>query len=445
MSSENHTSPRLSASLDNPSTDAIDGSERYLLLEVEAPVLPHEQAVRLPNNLAVVIDASGSMSGTPLNAAKTAVHSLIEALDDGDLLSIVSFADEARVHSGPETINEIGRRRLHKATRGVGTHGCTNLFEGWRHGVLQAAEVMKRDGQRRSRVLLLSDGHANRGLLDPVAIATHADELRQRGLFTSTVGIGLGYSPTFLLALAEAGGGSQHHTDTGEDMVDVLLGELDDTRRTVAENAEIEVELPDGVEATVLGASDLRSVGGTLRLRLGSLVERAHLFSAVRLRTPPSVVGDLFTVRARLAWSPPGLASHRLQGDVVTVTLHARGDSLAMVFERDVEVAGCVADLWNAWAIRRATSLNESGDYRQAASFLDEELKRFQAYVQDLPEGLPLLRELQSLRCLAGRPLDPAMHKGFVTGAAHALHGSVDKRRSMRGRDYKQGLREVEH
>ena len=65
----------------------------------------------------------------------------------------------------------------------------------------------ERHGPTQNRVIVLSDGHANRGLVEPGELGHHAAELRKRGLYTSTVGIGDNYSPVQLDAIAEHGGG----------------------------------------------------------------------------------------------------------------------------------------------------------------------------------------------------------------------------------------------
>ncbi|RMH12262.1 MAG: VWA domain-containing protein [Planctomycetota bacterium] len=445
MNMNTRPAPELSASIDSPEVSSLTSTERYLLLNVTTPPLPRENRQRLPLNLSIVIDASGSMSGARLEAAKTAVHRLIDTLEDGDMLSLVSFADEAVVHAEAVALGVEGRHRLHSVTRSLCTRGCTNLFDGWHRGVLAAAEIMDRGERRNSRVLLLSDGHANCGLLDIDAISRHASALRDRGLPTSTVGIGAAYSPTFLLALAEAGGGSLHDTDTGEDLIDVMLGELDDVRKVVVENAEIEIDLPHGVDASVLSSTDAHSVRGTLRVPLGALIEQITRRVVVRLLAPPAPEGSSLEVRARLHWNRPGIPQDHYTGEDVSVTLRSVSEAELAAAAPAPDIAAHVAELWNAWAIRYATSLNERCDFERAVSFLDGELSRFEPYARSLPHGRKLVRELHSLRRCVGRQLDPIMTKGLIKGSRDAIHGVMDKRAAMRGRNWKEWLHEDLH
>jgi Ca-activated chloride channel family protein len=77
-----------------------------------------------------------------------------------------------------------GSRRIEQ----VDSRGCTDLSGGWLTGCREIADHL--DGEQLARCLLLTDGLANRGIVDHDELARHATELRARGIVTSTFGIG---------------------------------------------------------------------------------------------------------------------------------------------------------------------------------------------------------------------------------------------------------------
>ena len=80
----------------------------------------------------------------------------------------------------------------------------------------------------------------------------HASELSSRGVQTSSIGIGAHYSPLQLDALAEGGQGRLHDTETAEDIIDVVLGELGEIGNTIAKNIKIHIQYPQSVELKCL-------------------------------------------------------------------------------------------------------------------------------------------------------------------------------------------------
>ena len=57
------------------------------------------------------------------------------------------------------------------------------------------------------RVILLSDGQANEGIVDQDQIAEQVRALANAGVTTTTVGIGVGFNEELMTAIANAGQG----------------------------------------------------------------------------------------------------------------------------------------------------------------------------------------------------------------------------------------------
>ena len=135
-----------------------------LLAEAHAPVIETKGRKRPPLNLAMVIDASGSMAGAPLEAAKRASIGVIEAMREHDRLSIVSFASEVITHLDGEICNQDGKRRCIEEISKLESRDMTDLAGGWLAGARAAARLMEELEVSQNHVVLLSDGHANEGI-----------------------------------------------------------------------------------------------------------------------------------------------------------------------------------------------------------------------------------------------------------------------------------------
>ncbi len=119
-------------------------------------------------NCAVVIDRSGSM-GTEgkIEHARAAVRALIDQLRPNDILSIVMYDDVVEVLRPAARVGD--RAVLRSLVDEICPRGWTNLGGGMAEGLRQA-ELYLGEGCV-NRVLLLSDGLANRGVTDSEELA----------------------------------------------------------------------------------------------------------------------------------------------------------------------------------------------------------------------------------------------------------------------------------
>lgn len=174
-----------------------------VLVALQAPM--REQTGSRPTlNLAVVIDNSGSMQGHPLDHAKRAAAALVHGLQPDDRVSIVTYADSARVVLASMPADQA-KVQVDRVLAAVQTEGCTALHAGWLAGAEQVAPFVSQYGI--SRVLLLSDGNANVGEQRPDALRDAGRKLAAAGITTSTYGIGSHFNETLMAACAQAGQG----------------------------------------------------------------------------------------------------------------------------------------------------------------------------------------------------------------------------------------------
>ena len=402
------------------------GSVRYIVVDAVVPEAPLKEASeRLPLNLGVVIDASGSMSGGSLEAAKVAATGVAERLGARDTLSIVSFADDVLIHLDGIPMDAAGRGLAAAAIRTLETRGQTNLSGGWLKGAECVATVMERKSGLHNRVIVLSDGHANAGILDSREVGAHAEQLLARGLATSTVGIGDGYNPEFLRALAENGGGTMHDAEFAGEISEVLMAELGDVRNLAAENLRISVRCPDGVRVMALQAGEMRW-GQEATMRFGAVTANTTKRAVFRVRTPRSEPGSEVCFEVTARWKAPGVDEEQ-SARAATVLTYAPG-RLNSPQERDAAATLAAGEAWHAAILLHASRLNRARQWSEAKQYLEQELRFFRGYAESMPALLPLLEELEAVQRQAGRDWGERSRKEVEMLSYRRSQGKMESR-----------------
>ncbi|MBM4012994.1 MAG: VWA domain-containing protein [Planctomycetes bacterium] len=424
-----HPAPEVTPEFDRSIINTAGNSVRHLVVTVRAPEQKAEpEKHRPPLNIGLVIDASGSMSGAPLDAAKLAALDVIAALADSDHMSLVSFADDAVQHAVAVVLANDGRTTLSRAVQSLVTRGSTDLAAGWLSGCeAVAGRQATCDVLERNHVVLLSDGHANRGQTSPTALAQHANELRTRGIVTSTVGVGRNYSPTQLQAIAEAGGGRMHDAERSEEIARIVMAELTDTLATTVENLEIRLGLPAGTKAELYGTAPCMPNPEGYDLLVGAMITGATRRLVIKLQLPAGQAGSEAAVSVSARWQPPAERETFVTDAIVPPLLF--GSARACTSQpRNHATARIVAEQWHAHVYHRAMTLNQDGQERAAAEYVRQEL----TYLRRYCEGIP---EMQDVLAGLGRFGESVLHRYSAVSSKELMlksykmsRGEVDRR-----------------
>ena len=403
-------------------------SVRYLVTRLKARH-PEDQrpAERAPLNIALVIDASGSMSDGKLEAAKEAALGLAERLTDSDRLTVVSFASDVVVHLDAVAVTAENAVRIRTEISQLRTRGMTLLSDGWFAGVECAARIAEEDPRLVPRVIILSDGHANEGIVDPEELREHAGELRMRGVLTSTLGIGDGYDEHLLRGIAENGGGRLHDAELTSEISSVLLGELDDIFGTVVEDAQIKINLPEGMRADVLGRGNAERHSGRILISLGSIQHDIERVAVFKIICPKARENDEFAFEVIASGRAVGEGAE-LETDATQVRLVAARGTANNSQPRDSEIALIVARTWSADVVTTSSRMNRDGAYGEAEKYIERELRYFRRYVEGLDGSQEMISELDLLLQRVGRRFSPRMHKEMVLQSSLVMESRVDRR-----------------
>jgi Ca-activated chloride channel family protein len=192
-----------------------------VLVTIKAPDSPSGEK-RPPVAVSLVIDRSGSMSDAKKMAyAKTAAKTLVNSLDANDMLAIAAYENEVDVVSPLQKVTD--KRKLIRIIEGISPGGMTFLSGGLEAGVAQLQSA-RREGP--CRVILLSDGLANRGVTDPELVAGIGAKARNSGIGVSTIGLGLDFNEDLMQYLAQRGGGQYYYIEDSEYLPAVFKQEL---------------------------------------------------------------------------------------------------------------------------------------------------------------------------------------------------------------------------
>lgn len=231
---------------------AVEMDEQVsLLLELTAPTLERVDP-RPPATLVVVLDRSGSMAGDRLEVARRALCDLVEQLDPADRFGLVTFDDVATVDvpAGPLT----DKAAVLDAIRRVEPGGMTDLAAGYLRGL----QEIRRVGGGDARLVLVSDGHANRGVTDHDALGSVAAKASRDRVTTTTLGLGLGYDEELLGAIATSGNGAELFAEEADAAAGLLASEVDGLLEQSVTAASLLVR-PSPAVASVLVVNDLPS------------------------------------------------------------------------------------------------------------------------------------------------------------------------------------------
>lgn len=271
-------------------------TQRVLELRVRAPESPKKTA-RTPLNLALVLDRSGSMNGIKLEYVKLAAQHVIDLLSTGDRAALVSFDDQVSVDVPNTLIHDGIQAQIKERISSIHSGGTTNLSGGWTQGCHEVA-ANGENKQHINRVLLLTDGLANVGIMDTEVLSMHARELAERGVSTSTFGVGEGFNEHLLEGMSNQGSGNFYFIAYPHEIPTIFMREFKELTAVTARDVQVELTLPEHTAVEVLGGWRHTLEGRKLQLHIGGLPGGREQEIYLKLLLPPSDTRKNLTVNA---------------------------------------------------------------------------------------------------------------------------------------------------
>lgn len=373
---------------------------RHVLLTVQAPLSTAGHRARPPVDVAFVIDRSGSMGGPKIHLAREAVVQGLSMLAPTDRFSIVAYDQDVQV------VMPFGSWSMTEATqavRSIEPNGSTNLSGGWLTACMQLAEA---PGPRSLRkCLLMSDGQANAGITDARELARHAAELRERGICTSTFGIGHDFDEELMTGMARDGGGQAYYIEHEAQTSALLTSELGETLDTVARDVVVHLRLPDHATLEVLNDFPTSGSGPTQTVTLGHLVSGQTVTVLLRITCPAGPTGASLSLGASVASAEQPASGWN------DLAWTFADDEACAAQALDHEVVAAVVRVDDARARREAVYYNRRGNFEGARQALERTAREVYERVGDVDEARTVVARMLEDAAMFEVPMAPSMCK----------------------------------
>jgi len=221
---------------------STEPSREQVLIQLKSA--PNVTGRRLPLNVALVIDRSGSMEGEPLAYVKQACGYVVDLLEPNDILSVVTFEEQVDVLVPARRV--VNKTLLKEHINRIEVGNTTNLYDGVVVGCQQVASVMA-EGYV-NRVLIFTDGEPTAGIKDFTSIVGQVAEQKSRGITVTALGFGPEYNEELMAGIARQSGGNYYYIARPDLIPEVFRRELESLMTLVARNMRLRLNLSRWVQ-----------------------------------------------------------------------------------------------------------------------------------------------------------------------------------------------------
>jgi Mg-chelatase subunit ChlD len=262
-----------------------------------------------PLNLVLLLDNSGSMERADrVRIIQEALRVLAAQLQAQDTFSVVTFARTARLWVDGIPGNQAGK--VAEEISGLTPQGGTNLEEAINLGYQAALRHYLPNGV--NRVVLLTDGAANLGNVDPETLKQKVETNRKQGIALDCFGIGWeGFNDDLLEVLTRNGDGRYGFINTPEEAAGSFANQLAGALHVAAADVKVQVEFNPSRVTTYRQIGYARHQLTKEQFR-DNTVDAAEIGAAESgnalyvVETNPNGEGPIATVRVR--YKVPGTA-----------------------------------------------------------------------------------------------------------------------------------------
>jgi Ca-activated chloride channel homolog len=403
----------------------------FLAARLEAGPVPGD-GQRTPLNLSLVIDRSGSMQGAKLSYTLQAAQFLVSQLTARDRFSVVTYNGAVDTIVPPQPVKR--KDDILQLLAQIVADGTTNLSGGWLAGVAHVNAGLTQGAT--NRVLLMTDGKANRGITDSAQLIALAGQKHSEDVSTTTLGMGQDFHEDLLVSMAMAGGGSYYYIESPEVAPAIFEKELAGLLQVVGQNLQITLVPSAHIRAVAqLNAYPESRIGPEYAYALGDIYGDEEKVIVLALDVPAIAdLGSIEIARLRFAYDAIEETGSTHYEQEIPVMVHVERETV-MLPPQNAEVQRTVLLLQAAQARRQAVDLADQGEFDRAREALQEIAKTIAASTladERLADEYDAL--MTQATQLSSQRYDQATRKAMFSEAAYSMAGRHEETVSFRAR-----------
>jgi Ca-activated chloride channel family protein len=183
------------------------------------------------------------------------------------------------------------------AVKAIRAGGGTNLGAGLQAGI--DILLASNHHQNSAKVILISDGLANKGLTDVRALSDIAAVAVEKEFAISTVGLGLDFNEHLMTAIADRGTGSYYYLENPAAFADVFQKEFYNTQSAAAFGVKVQLPMNSGITLIDAAGYPIAEQNGYMVFYPGNLRsgQTRRLFLTLKVPTNLQKTFELDTIK----------------------------------------------------------------------------------------------------------------------------------------------------
>ncbi len=184
------------------------------------------------NQIQAQVPASIEASTKKIQLAIQALQAAVDVMGEDDYFSLLAFNERTRPIVKAIKMTAENKVIIRQQINQLSALGNTDVHLGWLDSCGLVSENFS--PSLINRVLILSDGQTNSGLRSQKAICDQVAQFLDKGISTSTFGIGEDFNELLMQAMSEAGGGDFHYIESNQDFLTLFSKEINNVSSCVA-------------------------------------------------------------------------------------------------------------------------------------------------------------------------------------------------------------------